>query len=58
MSVVVTFVTYIIILSADLVADKNLPDAVKEFEVVNKNIAFVDISLFLRADLCHSSYMQ
>jgi hypothetical protein len=58
MTLVVTFITYIIILSADVVADKNLPYAFKECEAVNKDIAYVDIGLFIRAALCHFSHTR
>ena len=54
MTVVVTFIIYITILSAD----KNLPYAIKEFEVVNKDIAYADISSFIRAEFRHFSHMQ
>jgi hypothetical protein len=33
--------------SVDLVADKVLPFSVKEFEIMNKDIAYVDISLLI-----------
>jgi hypothetical protein len=57
MTLVVTFITCIIILSVDVVADKNLPYAVKEFEAVNRDIACAEIGLFIRAELSHSSHM-
>ena len=58
MTLVVTFITYIIILSANVGADKNIAYAVKESEVVNKEITYADFGVLIRAELCHFSHMQ
>ena len=58
MTVIFMFILYIIILSADVGVDKKLLYAVKEYEVVNKDIAYADVSLFIRAELRHFCHMQ